>query len=207
MINALVYDIEIIRAIPDSKVPNEEGIEYCKGWGDHEHMGVSVVCAYDFIESRYHVFCKDNFKEFFEILHERKLLIGFNTIGFDDKVLSYEEEYSEESEESDIQSYDILQEMWTILGRRFKGSGLDNICSLNGIGSKSGNGALAPIQWQRGQIGSVINYCLNDVKLTRDLFVLSQKGPIKSPVGLLKLRRVLNDESYVGLNDSSSTGM
>lgn len=35
--------------------------------------------------------------------------------------------------------------------------------------SKSGNGALAPVEWQRGNIGNVIDYCLHDVYLTKRL--------------------------------------
>ena len=50
------------------------------------------------------------------------------------------------------------------------GYGLDACCNANGIGSKTGNGALAPIDWQQGRIGSVIDYCLQDIKLTEQLF-------------------------------------
>jgi hypothetical protein len=115
-------------------------------------------------------------------------LIGFNSVGFDNNVLSC---FGTLPEGKDY--YDILQEIYRTVGKRFKGSGLDAICTLNGLGSKSGNGALAPVQWQRGQIGSVIDYCLRDVRLTRDLFVLSQKAIIKTPKGNLSLRKVEND--------------
>lgn len=121
-----------------------EGIEYCEGWNDHNGMGVSVIGAFDSVENRYRVFCKDNFEEFFKLMNERELLIGFNNIGFDNRVLSTIGSIPTESSHY----YDILAEIWRIIGR-VKGTGLDNICSLNGLGSKSGNGALAPIQWQR----------------------------------------------------------
>jgi hypothetical protein len=194
--DALVYDLEIVKGIPNKGEPLERGIEYCGGWTDHRGMGISVIGVYDFLEDRYRVFCKDNFQEFFDLIDERALRIGFNNVGFDNKVLNALEGYApyDDLDSSDVMPskgyYDILQELYLCAGRRFKGSGLNNICELNGLGSKSGHGALAPVLWQRGQVGAVIDYCLNDIKMTKDLFLLSQKGPIKSPQGLLNLRRV-----------------
>lgn len=56
----LVYDIEIIKAIPQKDSPKKQGIEYCKGWHDHQNMGISVIGAYSFEDDRYRVFTKDN---------------------------------------------------------------------------------------------------------------------------------------------------
>lgn len=39
--NALIYDIEIVKGIPDKKKTMLEGIEYCAGWEDHANMGIS----------------------------------------------------------------------------------------------------------------------------------------------------------------------
>jgi hypothetical protein len=49
--------------------------------------------------------------------------------------------------------------------------------------AKSGNGALAPILWQRGQVGEVIDYCLNDVHITHELFkvMLGMSGMLVNP--------------------------
>lgn len=196
MINALVYDIEIIKAIPSKHEERLEGILYCDGWHDHANMGVSVIGAYDFVESRYRVFCQDNFKEFFELCANRDTLIGFNTIGFDNKVLRYLRCCKATLDDLSKQ-YDILDQVYQSAGHRFKGSGLDSLCNLNDIGSKSGNGALAPVQWQRGEYGSVIDYCLQDTKLTRDLFVLCQKESIATTRGALKLRKILEDQVLV----------
>lgn len=178
--NALVYDIEIIKAIPSFE-PMIEGIEYCEGWCDYANMGISIICAYDYVEERYRVFCKDNFDLFYTLTQNRELLIGFNNVGFDNKVLRL----------TNNRCYDILREIWISLGldpnvfayHTHGGYSLNEMCKINNIGTKTGHGASAPILWQRGEIGAVIDYCLNDVKLTKDLFELSQKGPIKSPKG------------------------
>ena len=56
------------------------------------------------------------------------------------------------------------------------------VCEANGIGSKSGSGANAAILWQQGKEQEVIDYCINDIKLTRELFDLIQdKGEIIDP--------------------------
>jgi hypothetical protein len=182
--NGLIYDLEIVKGIPAKGEPKKEGVEYCEGWHDHRNMGISVICAYDMLEGRHRVFLKDNFAEFFELMSLRTHLIGFNNIGFDNKVLSHHGTLPLTG------YYDILSEIWTTHGKRFTGSGLDAVCTANGLGGKSGNGALAPEQWQRGEFGSVIDYCLHDVMLTLKLFELCQQSPVKTVKGLLKLRKV-----------------
>lgn len=190
MINALVYDIEIIKAIPNKGEAPIEGIDYCAGWHDHAGMGVSVIGVYDFVEDRYRVFCIDNMVDFLALVDNRKVRVSFNGIGFDDKVIN---SCITNGVSLLTEHYDLLQEIWSAYGKRFKGSGLDTMCSANGLGGKTGHGALAPVMWQQGKLGSVIDYCLMDVKLTRDLFLLSQRGPLKNPVGgELNLRRIID---------------
>jgi len=187
----IVYDLETVKAIPDKKSSHRNPkIEYCEGWHDHANMGVSVIGAYDYDEDRYRVFCKDNFGEFRKLAEKTNLLIGFNNILFDNRVLrEMGNLFSNAIDINDDKCYDILQEVWEGEGleRIFSypshiGYGLDAICSANFGTSKSGHGALAPVLWQEGKIGEVIDYCLNDVKLTKDLLDhIIRFGTIKSP--------------------------
>ncbi len=161
----LIYDLEIIKAIPDRSGQREPDIEYCAGWDDHTNMGVSVIGAYDAIEDRYRVFTRETFSEFEALANDRHL-IGFNSIHFDDQVLHH---VGVEVETD----YDLLQELWGAagLGRHFEypshvGFGLDATAKANGYGGKTGWGGYAPVQWQRGEYGTVIDYCLEDVRLT-----------------------------------------
>lgn len=193
--NALIYDIEIVRAIPNKDGSRLEGIEYCAGWHDHANMGVSVIGAYDYGEDRYRAFCQDNFGEFMKLVAACELLVGFNSIPFDNRVLDVELGEPEWSMPAD-RCYDLLRETWAAagLGPDFQypshaGYGLDAICARNFGTKKSGNGALAPVLWQRGQIGDVIDYCLNDIRLTKQLFdAVLQGRPIISPVTAAPLR-------------------
>lgn len=192
MKNYLVYDLEIIKAVPEKggvKPLEAEGIQYCDGWHDHQNMGISVIGAYDSKDDRYRVFCADNFKEFFELADARDVLVSFNGIGFDNKVLLAAGVFRQIDIEADFVFYDILAELWNANGLRREftypthiGFGLDAVAMANFGQKKSGNGALAPVEWQQGKIGSVIDYCLNDVKLTKRLFDrILETGGLRDP--------------------------
>ena len=189
----LVYDLEIVKAIPDKSGACKDGIEYCEGWQDHKNMGISVIGAYDYLEQKYRVFCKDNFAEFQKLVDKSNCLVGFNNIGFDNKVLR-----ENGIEILDENCYDILVGVWVgdNLEPMFSypshiGYGLDAICIANFGDHKSGHGALAPVHWQEGKIGAVIDYCINDVKLTKNLLdYIIRYGAIKSPKEKDKLIRV-----------------
>lgn len=175
--DALVYDIEIVKAIRGRNEERLEGIEYCGGWRDHEGMGISVICAFDYVTGRMRVFMEDNFAEFAALMEEREFLVGFNNIGFDNKTIRAGLGI-EIQRDIDAWSYDILAEMWRAAGldpTRFNphthgGFGLDATAGINLNHKKTGDGALAPVQWQQGKIGAVVDYCVQDVILTKDLF-------------------------------------
>ncbi|WP_175992395.1 ribonuclease H-like domain-containing protein [Burkholderia vietnamiensis] len=178
--NSLIYDLEIAKAILGRGEDRVDGIQYCDGWHDHAGMGISVIGAYDYAESRYRVFCADNIVEFLELCDARAPLVSFNGIGFDDKVINA---YAKTAIHGSVAMprepfrYDLLAEIWraagldpTFGGNSHTGYGLDATCEVNFGIRKSGNGAHAPIAWQQGRVGEVIDYCLNDIRLTKRLF-------------------------------------
>ena len=185
--NALIYDIEILAAVPP-KDPAERkrGVQYCQGWKDFAGMGISCIGAYDYKDDRYRVFTRGNFSEFSKLCEDRDLLVGFNSIAFDNEVIAA---FFNEARIQESKCYDILREVWiaSSLGIHFNypshaGFSLDACCKENFGTFKTGNGATAPADWQAGQYGKVIDYCVNDVKLTKQLFdMVLAKTPIKSP--------------------------
>lgn len=186
--NALIYDIEIAKAIQSRGESRLEYVEYCKGWGDHAGMGISCICAYDYVERSYRVFMKDNMAAFKDLLVNRNLIVGFNSIKFDNEVLLYHPETSGVS--LSLKSYDLLREIWIGVGlnpdkfspKTHGGYGLDDVCKINFGMLKSGNGALAPVDFQRGNYGGLVDYCLNDVRMTKSLFDrVLETGQILSP--------------------------
>lgn len=179
-LRVIVYDIEIEKAIRSEGHEAEPGIMYCDGWHDHANMGISVICAYNYVDDQYLVFCKDNIREFFELGKDSQLMVGFNNISFDDSVIkaTYPQHgYAHSAPYAFTKRYDILRELWKAAGfgpeynqSTHAGFGLDACAKANFGKSKTGSGADAPVLWQRGQIGTVINYCLHDVYLTKLLF-------------------------------------
>lgn len=173
----LVYDIEIIKAIPDRYGEPIKGVEYCAGWEDHANMGVAVVGAWDGAVNRYRVFCGDNLAEFGKLCETHFPLVSFNGLRFDNVVLGHHG-----INILDGRCYDILDDIWRAIGGFTKGYGLDPCCAANFGTRKTGNGALAPVLWQQGKIGEVIDYCLNDVAMTKRLFErIASVGTIIDP--------------------------
>lgn len=175
----IVYDTEIKKAIlgrGEEPIPN---IDYCSGWKDFPNMGISCLCAHDSLDGRAHVFLDDNLPAFGELLTASDLVVTFNGIGFDNRLL----------EANGItvpaeKNYDILAEAWRADGldpavfdfKSHGGYGLDAMCEANGIGKKTGHGAKAPVWYQHGKLGALISYCLADVALTVELFCRIQLG-------------------------------
>lgn len=183
----IVYDLETKRAVPDRKLPNIVGIEYCQGWHDQAGMGIAVVCTYDTMRQRYGVYCDDNRQDFQEMgeLQDGQLFVSYNGLSFDNRVL----EACWGVKLRPTNCYDLLVEIWRAhgLGPVFQypshaGFSLDNVAATNNLGVKSMNGAMVPVMWQRGEIGRVITYCLEDIRLTTRLLCRAVEGkPLISP--------------------------
>lgn len=180
-----IIDAEIKNAIPNKSEPQLEGIKYCDGWGDHEGMGISLMGAYDYSSKRYRVFCDDNKDEFIALMDGSDIVVSFNGVNFDSKLIKAAWGHDIPVDKH----YDILRELRLALGLNpttgsfRKGLKLDQLMQTNfGVG-KTWSGALAPILWQRGQVGAVVDYLLNDIFGTKTLFdKIVEKGAITDPL-------------------------
>lgn len=162
----IVYDCEIENPIDTGWEPKKDGIQYASGWRDFEAMGIACIGCYDFEADRYRVFLKDNFDEFRRLIARAERVIGFNSVSFDNPLCAAHGIHV-------FNSYDLKREMVNAAGENpetyHKGFSLDTVARANGIGGKNGSGADAPINWQKGRIGNVVDYCLEDVRLTKCL--------------------------------------
>jgi hypothetical protein len=196
VIPAIVFDTEIVKAIPTKDQPREENIEYCQGWSDFKGMGISVLVAYDYADGRTRIYLEDNLPEFLILAGERIAsgrgpVVSFNGLGFDNKLVQAVTGWSF----PEHACYDILREARVAAGldtgmawqRGFK---LDQLCDRTLGIRKTGTGAFAPVLWQRGKRGMVIDYCANDVWMTCQLWERVQLTlPLIGPEGPLTLRR------------------
>jgi len=167
----LVYDCEIINLVPTQNEEPMPGVNYCDGWDDFDGMGISVITAFDYVTNNYRIFCNDNFEQFQALVNQRDVIAGFNSLAFDNNLCR-----ANGIEIDDAKSYDLLVEIWDAvgLGRAFtsadhKGFGID-ACSLANFGEgKTSDSAMAPVWWQRGEIGNAIDHGLRDTRMTKRL--------------------------------------
>lgn len=175
----VVYDAEIVNAIPEKGGTPLEGITYCKGWGDLAGMGVSVICAYVW-DQGYRIFMADNFAAFKELVESPDTLcVGYNNHAFDDRLVGA----ALGIQIDDRRSWDLYGAVREARGTSNgpHGPSLDTLCKANFLPGKTGNGSFAPLLWQKGKIGQVANYCLNDVMQTKQLVELVMAGRLRDP--------------------------
>lgn len=191
-----IYYLEIVRGILGKSEQPIDGIKYCAGWNDFEGMGISVLGLCEITLQMPHLpifsvwLAEDLDRLVSKVAAEADLLIGFNNIRFDDRVIDAATSGAWALRTSHIPRYDILREIWAAEGHaldRFDlkvhgNYGLNAMCVANGLPTKTGNGAFAPVDWQQGRESKVINYCLHDVALTYGLLDLIETNRnLKAP--------------------------
>jgi len=126
-------------------------------------MGVAVAVVWDSKTGELHAFGEDDVEEMFSLLKKADLVVGFNIIGFDYKVLSAYDDGSI----ARLPTFDILYDVHKRLGYRLS---LGHLAEQNLGAEKSADG-LQSLEWVRqGRMDLVEEYCKKDVEITRDLF-------------------------------------
>ncbi|MCK5286018.1 MAG: ribonuclease H-like domain-containing protein [Candidatus Pacebacteria bacterium] len=128
-----------------------------------EKLDISIVCTHDSETDEYDSFLEDDFDRLFSLIEKADMLIGFNSDHFDIPLLN--KHYH--GDLKNIKSLDILKEIHTTIGRRIK---LDNIAEATLGKGKSGHGLEAITWWKNGEIEKIRQYCLDDVKITKDVY-------------------------------------
>ena len=194
----IIIDVEIEKAIPPKPGEFRDPlIQYCEGWRDFKGMGITCVCTYNFHTHLSRVFLEEDLSDLQRFLADQPTS-GFNTRRFDLPLLA---EHGVQVDQS--KHYDILESIWIALKLdpdRFVpsthgGWSLDSVCEGSFGLRKSGNGAMAPVWWQQGWRGRVIDYCLRDVWLEAYLLrhivesgkVLNGRGNSVNPIVPLHL--------------------
>ncbi len=133
------------------------------GSNDPSALDISVVCIYDSETDKYSSYLQENLKDLWPILEKADMLIGYNSDHFDIPLLS--KYYS--GSLAKIKSLDLLKEVKNSLGRRLK---MDSIAEATLGKNKIGHGLDAIVWWKSGEIDKIIKYCLEDVKITKELY-------------------------------------
>lgn len=130
------------------------------GWGNIVKMGMSVGVTYSTARGGYYVYGEDEVDALITELQRADLVVGFNHIRFDYRVL---EGYSI-FDFSQVPSLDMLIEIDKSLGRKVK---LDAIAQATFGCQKTADG-LEALEWfKQGRFAEIAEYCLYDVKITK----------------------------------------
>jgi len=133
------------------------------GWNRAERMGVSCAVLYDSESDKFFTFFQEDMEKLCQHLEKLDLVIGFNIIHFDYKVLSGLSPFDFHG----LPTLDLLMEVHKILGYRLS---LDHLAQQTLGCKKSADGLAALEWWKQGKIEKIIEYCTQDVRVTRDLY-------------------------------------
>ncbi len=148
---AITFDIE---SISDSMV---------RGRIDVTEQELTVVAIHDSETNEYSAYFKEELPKLWPILERADMLIGFNSDAFDIPLLS--RYYPGDLKH--IQSLDLLSEVQKVLGRRIR---LQSLAEATLGKGKSGDGLKAGEWWKEGKKEKVRDYCIEDVRITRELY-------------------------------------
>ena len=133
------------------------------GSNDPTALDISVVCIHDSLDDTYKSFTEANLKDLWPILEQSDMLITWNGDHFDIPLLN--KYYA--GDLAKIKSLDLMKEVVNVLGRRLK---LDTVAQATLGKAKSGNGLEAIEWWLSGEIDKIVKYCIDDVRLTKEIY-------------------------------------
>jgi DEAD/DEAH box helicase domain-containing protein len=130
-------------------------------------LGISYVGIYKRETNTYEGFFENQLDQLWPILESSELVIGFNILKFDYAVMSAY--YPGDLEK--LPTFDLLDAVKDALGFRI---GLDNLSRATLGMPKTGTGFEAIEFYRTGQLEKLASYCLNDVKMTKELYDYAQ---------------------------------
>lgn len=147
----IVFDIETRNFFPDV------------GKNDPALLDIALVAIHDSETNTYSSYLQEDLPKLWPIIEHADMIIGFNSDHFDIPLL---DKYYP-GDLTKIKSLDILKEIKNSYGRRMR---LDQIAEGSLGKRKSGHGSEPNIWWKQGEIEKIRKYCLDDVKLTKEIY-------------------------------------
>jgi DEAD/DEAH box helicase domain-containing protein len=134
-----------------------------KGNRDATKLRISFVGIYDYSTGKYEGFFENDLPKLWQVLEHCDRLIGYNIKGFDIPVMNAH--YA--GDLTQLPQLDLMEEIAKTTGFRLK---LDDVAqSTLGVG-KSGSGLDAVKYYQEGRLDLLKEYCLQDVKVTKQVY-------------------------------------
>lgn len=126
-------------------------------------LSISLIGVYFYETDTYEAFYEQDLPKLWPRLERADRIIGYNLFGFDYPCM--QRYYA--GELAKLPTVDLLVEIEKRIGFRVK---LDDVAHATlGIG-KTGHGLMAVEYWRKGELDKLKEYCLQDVKVTKDVY-------------------------------------
>jgi DEAD/DEAH box helicase domain-containing protein len=130
---------------------------------DPADLDISVVCLYESDTDSYHSFTEDQFDDMWDFFRRADTLVTYNGNHFDIPCL----QAIAPIDLSSIHHIDMFVDVYNGSSKKL---GLDSIAQATLGIAKSGHGSDAIAWWNAGEIQKIIDYCLQDVRVTKEVF-------------------------------------
>jgi DEAD/DEAH box helicase domain-containing protein len=151
-------------------------------------LDISIVGVHDSETNEYTSYTQEEFPKMWPIFEHADVLIGYNSDAFDIPILNkyYPGDLSQ------IKSIDLMVEVQKVLGRRLR---LQSLAEATLGRGKGGDGLKAIEWWAQGLVDKVREYCIEDVRITRELFDFALKKGVLKYKDLRDIRDITLDTS------------
>ncbi len=147
----------------------QKSFEEVGGRGKNHLLKISVVGIYDYSTARYQVYEEHELPKLATVLQAADQIIGFNIKAFDFAVLQPYLNFNI----YDIPYFDLLEEIQKEIGHRVS---LESVAQGTIGAGKSGNGLQALLYYRNGRMDLLKKYCLDDVKVTKQVYDYALKN-------------------------------
>jgi DEAD/DEAH box helicase domain-containing protein len=131
-------------------------------------LGLSAAVTFSTADDAFHRYVEEDATELIVDLKAADLVVGFNVLNFDYEVLRA---YTDDPLDS-IPTVDMLDHIYKRLGFRVS---LDNLAGTT-LGTKKSADGLQAVRWyKQGRMQEILDYCQQDVEVTRQLYEYGQR--------------------------------
>jgi hypothetical protein len=170
--DTLVFDIETQNFFTDPDV----------GWNNFGALKISTVGVYSYMKDKYFAFEEDEMEKIADLFRDATRIVGFSSNRYDIPVLNlyFQRLAATRSGGSarpvlniwEKERVDLLEEVEMAAGQRIS---LSRLAEANLGVKKDHHGSEAIGLYKEGRMDELKEYCLNDVKLTKELYDLYRK--------------------------------
>ena len=171
-LDTIVFDIETQNFFTDPDV----------GWDNFGALKISAVGVYSYMQDKYFCFEESEMEKMVDLFHGASRLVGFSINRYDVPVLNlYFQRLTPSRVEGlaqpvpnlwEKERVDLLEEIEMAAGQRVS---LSKLAEANLGTKKDHHGSEAIALYREGRMDELKEYCLNDVRLTKDLYDLYRK--------------------------------